>query len=243
MRRGSAGRLAPGAEAVEGDALNAESVRVAMGDADVLVHLVGVAHPSPAKAREFREIDLRSIAASVAARPRRLVYVSVAHPAPAMKSYIEVRSEGEAMIRAAGLNATILRPWYVLGPGHWWPLALLPMYWLMERIPATRGGAERLGLVTLRQMTLALADAVDRVEPGIRVVDVLGIRAAPARIAAAASSKKTGAVRCSSGLRRALVQRFNLQMNGIHLRRCRRTLCDPAGVVVGLRKRRSAGGA
>ena len=52
-----------------------------------------------------------------------------------MHAYIAVRMEGEAMIRAAGLNATILRPWYVLGPGHWWPVALLPAYWVMERIP------------------------------------------------------------------------------------------------------------
>ena len=111
-----------------------------------VVHLVGVAHPSPAKARQFREIDLRSIEATVAARPPQLVYVSVAHPAPAMKSYIEARMEGETLIRDAGLNATILRPWYVLGPGHWWPVALLPIYWLMERVPATRAGARQVGI-------------------------------------------------------------------------------------------------
>jgi uncharacterized protein YbjT (DUF2867 family) len=177
VRRGSEHKLARGATAVMGDALDAASVRSAMDGADVLVHLVGVAHPSPAKAREFREIDLQSIEATVAARPQHLVYVSVAHPAPAMKSYIEVRMQGEALIRAAGLKATILRPWYVLGPGHWWPVALLPFYWLMERIPGTREGARRLELVTLRQMTLALADAVDRPAKGERIVDVPAIRA------------------------------------------------------------------
>ena len=46
-----------------------------------------------------------------------------------------MRSEGEALIRAAGLNATILRPWYVLGPGHRWPVVLIPAYWLAERLP------------------------------------------------------------------------------------------------------------
>jgi uncharacterized protein YbjT (DUF2867 family) len=178
VRRGSEHKLAKGATAVLGDALDAASVRSAINGADVLVHLVGVAHPSPAKAREFREIDLRSIQATVAARPRYLIYVSVAHPAPAMKSYIEVRMEGEALIRGAGLNATILRPWYVLGPGHWWPVVLLPMYWVMELIPGSREGARRLGLVTLRQMTRALADAVDHPAEGERIVDVPGIRAA-----------------------------------------------------------------
>jgi uncharacterized protein YbjT (DUF2867 family) len=98
-----------------------------------------------------------------------------------MKSYIEARMQGEALIRTAGLNATILRPWYVLGPGHWWPVALLPIYWLMERMPSTREGARRLGLVTLRQMTMALADAVDRPVKGERAVDVPGIRAAGTR--------------------------------------------------------------
>jgi uncharacterized protein YbjT (DUF2867 family) len=157
------------------------SVRAAMGGAHVLVHLVGVAHPSPAKARQFREVDLRSIGAAVAALPPQLVYVSVAHPAPAMKSYIEARMEGEELIRNAGLNATILRPWYVLGPGHWWPVALLPICSLMERVPVTREGARRLGLVTLQQMTMALADAVDRPVKGERVVDVPAIRAAGRR--------------------------------------------------------------
>lgn len=181
VRRGSENKLAKGATAVTGDALDAASVRSAMDGADVLVHLVGVAHPSPAKAREFREIDLRSIEATVAARPHYLVYVSVAHPAPAMKSYIEVRMKGEALIRAAGLKATILRPWYVLGPGHWWPTVLLPIYWLMELIPGAREGARRLGLVTLGQMTLALADAVDHPVAGGRIVDVPGLRAAGKR--------------------------------------------------------------
>ena len=48
----------------------------------------------------------------------------------------------------SGLNATILRPWYVLGPGRRWPLVLTPLYWLMEAIPSTRDGARRLGLVS-----------------------------------------------------------------------------------------------
>ncbi len=177
VRPGSERKLAPGATAVPGDALDPASVRAAVGDDDVLVHLVGVPHPSPAKAREFVDIDLRSIEASVAAHPRHLVYVSVAHPAPVMKSYIDVRMKAEALIRAAQLNATVLRPWYVLGPGHRWPIAILPIYWLMELIPSTRGNALRLGLVTLRQMTLALADSVERPAEGIRILDVPVIRA------------------------------------------------------------------
>ena len=56
------------------------------------------------------------------------------------------------------MRATVLRPWYVLGPGHRWPYMLVPFYWLMERVPSKRETAQRLGLVTHAQMIAALLD-------------------------------------------------------------------------------------
>jgi uncharacterized protein YbjT (DUF2867 family) len=94
-----------------------------------------------------------------------------------MHAYIAVREECEAAIEHAGLNATILRPWYVLGPGHWWPYLLVPMYKAAELVPTTREGARRLGLVTLEQMTSALTVAVENPVQGRRVVTVPEIRA------------------------------------------------------------------
>src|SRR5581483_12087360 len=90
VRAGSEKKLPPLAEAVVGNALDA-SYAEAVPPSDTLVQLVGVAHPSPAKAAEFRKIDLPSGLAAVEAakRARHLVYVSVAHPAPMMKAYIE----------------------------------------------------------------------------------------------------------------------------------------------------------
>jgi uncharacterized protein YbjT (DUF2867 family) len=179
VRRGSEGKLPPGAEAVPGDALVAESYAGQVAPADTVVQLVGVPHPSPAKARQFRAIDLPAgLAAVKAAQAARahLVYVSVAHPAPMMKAYLEVRSEVERAIEQAALNATILRPWYVLGPGHRWPYLLLPFYKLCEAIPATREGARRLGLVTLAEMVEALLWAVESPPRGQRVLQVPEIR-------------------------------------------------------------------
>jgi uncharacterized protein YbjT (DUF2867 family) len=148
--------------------------------ADTFVHLVGVAHPNPSKAAEFRAVDLASAKASIeaatAARVKHFVFVSVAHPAPIMREYIAARVEAEAAIRAAGLNATILRPWYVLGPGRRWPMILLPMYWLMEALPGTREGARRLGLVTIDQMALAMVEAIEHPPSGVRVIEPPQIR-------------------------------------------------------------------
>ena len=180
VRRGSECRLPAGCEPVTGDALDASTYRDRLSGCDTLVHLVGVSHPSPAKAAQFRSVDLAGALAAVSAAREagvaHLVYVSVAHPAPVMREYIAARTQAEEAIRASGLNATILRPWYVLGPGRWWPFALVPVYWLMEALPATRASARRLGLVRWRQMIAALAQAVEKPARGVRVVEVPEIR-------------------------------------------------------------------
>ena len=182
VRHGSEGKLPSGCTAVIGNALDASSYAQQVSPADTFVQLVGVAHPSPAKAAEFRTIDLPAALGAVsAAKPagiRHFIYVSVAHPAPMMQAYIAVRTECEAAIDAAGLNTTILRPWYVLGPGHRWPYLLLPVYKLAELIPRTRDGARRLGLVTLEHMLNALTFAVENPIQGRRIMEVPDIRMA-----------------------------------------------------------------
>ena len=179
-RRGSEGKLPAGCEAVLGDPLDEASFAGAVAPSDTFVQLVGVPRPSPAKARQFREIDLVSGRASVgAARSANVghfVYVSVAQPAPVMKAYQEVRAEVESLLRESGVRATVLRPWYVLGPGHRWPYLLLPFYKLMERLPSKRETALRLGLVTHAQMVAALVRAVEDPAADFRVVNVPEIR-------------------------------------------------------------------
>ncbi len=181
VRPGSERKLPAGCQAVPGDALDGRSYAAKIAPADTFVQLVGVSHPNPSKAAEFRNVDLASgrsaVEAAKEAGVRHFIYVSVAHPAPVMKAYIEVRSQCEAMIGQSGMNATILRPWYVLGPGHRWPYFLLPIYKLMERLPSTREGAIRLGLVTLEQMVRALVQAVETPAQGVRIVEVPEIRA------------------------------------------------------------------
>ena len=163
-----------------GQRLEASSYERQVPAGCTFVQLVGVAHPSPAKAAQFRSVDLvagkEAVKAAVTAGVSHFVYVSVAQPAPIMKVYQEVRVEVEASIRQSGLNATILRPWYVLGPGHAWPYALAPVYWVMEQLPSTREGARRLGLVTIEQMLQALTQAAQSPRTGVRVLGVPEIR-------------------------------------------------------------------
>lgn len=186
VRRGSERKLTAAGSSltlIEGDALDASTYLTRVPRASTFVHLVGVAHPSPAKAVQFHQIDLvgirEAVRAATAADVGHFVYVSVAQPAPIMRAYIAVKAEGEALLRTSGIPATILRPWYVLGPGHRWPYVLVPAYWILERLPSTRETARRLGLVRLPQMIAALVNAVQDPAPaGMRIVTVEEIRRA-----------------------------------------------------------------
>jgi uncharacterized protein YbjT (DUF2867 family) len=97
LRDGSQRKLAQGAEAVVGDPLSAESIASHLPPADSFVQLVGVSHPNPSRAAEFRAIDQTAgcAGAEAAARcgVRHFVYVSVAQPAPVMKAYVAARSD------------------------------------------------------------------------------------------------------------------------------------------------------
>lgn len=182
-RRGSEAKLPSGCAVITGDPLDRATFASEIRPADTFVQLVGVSHPSPAKASQFRTVDLQSaresIAAATEAGVEHFIYVSVAQPAPIMKAYIEARAEAEALIGESGLQrATILRPWYVLGPGRQWPRILRPVYWILERVPSKRETARRLGLLTDAEMRGALLSAIDNPPDGIRILTVPEIKTA-----------------------------------------------------------------
>ena len=182
VRRGSEGKAPAGCDVVVGDPFDGTTFAHAIEHGDTFLQLLGVPHPSPAKASQFLEIDLRSASESIKAAAAEgvdhFVYVSVAQPAPLMQAYQQARARAERLLQQSGLRRTIVRPWYVLGPGHRWPYALLPLYWILERVPATRDSARRLGLVTLDEMVAALVYAIEYPPHSARILDVPEIRSA-----------------------------------------------------------------
>lgn len=178
-------RQAPaGVQALQADVFQPDSYAAAIRGFESVVHLVGVPKPAPWKGPQFQAVDLASaracVRAAATAGVHHFVYLSVAQPAPVMKTYIAARQQAEAAIRATGIPATILRPCYVLGPGHWWPYLLIPAYAAAERIAATRESALRLGLVTHAQMVAALVRAVEDGPAGAGIREVPEIRRAAA---------------------------------------------------------------
>ena len=66
----------------------------------------------------------------------------------------------------------------VLGPGHRWPYAVLPLYWLWMLSPKSRDTARRLYPVKLRNVVRAIGDAVDTPPNGVRIIEAPEMRRA-----------------------------------------------------------------
>lgn len=181
VRPGSEGKIPAGCEAVVANPFETDTFAPSIPAGCTFVQLLGVPHPSPRKREQFYDVDLKSVQASAAAARQagagHFIYVSVSQtPTRIMRDYQQVRAMGERAVRATGIPRTFIRPWYVLGPGHWWPLLLWPLYKILEIIPFTRATALDLGLVTLPQMLRTLVSAVENPPEGERVFNVPEIR-------------------------------------------------------------------
>ena len=74
------------------------------------------------------------------------------------------------------MNASFIRPWYVIGPGHYWPYPFIPFYKLFEIIPKTKEAALRLGLVKIGQMINCITFVVKNPTEKIKIYDVKDIK-------------------------------------------------------------------
>lgn len=180
-RKGSEHKVPPGSEIVVGNPFDALTFLQYIPAGCVYVQLLGVAHPSPKKAKQFRDIDLRSVKTSAGAAAlagvSHFIYLSVAMaPSKIMDAYQQIRKEGEEYCLNNKLNCTFVRPWYVLGPGHWWPVLLLPFYGLAELIPAWRKQARAKGLVSIKQMLATLMTIVAAEPAPLKIYEVSDIR-------------------------------------------------------------------
>lgn len=178
VRKGSERRLPAGAQPVIAHPFDASSFSSLVPANCVYIQLLGTPHPSPRKKALFYSVDLASARASaeaaIQAGAAHILYVSVAqYPTKVMADYQQARRQGEAAITATGIPATIFRPWYITGPGHYWPLLFQPLFLLLQHIPATSEKAKALALVPLRKMLRALVEAATQPgKAGLRIVEI-----------------------------------------------------------------------
>ena len=182
VRKGSENKLPANCDYVIANPFEAGTFIKDIPKDATFVQLLGVPHPGPKKKEQFKSIDLASVKASAIAAlhagVKHFVYVSVAQtPTKIMYDYQQCRAEGETTVRATAIPATFIRPWYVIGPGHYWPLLFQPMFKILEWIPSTAAKAKALRVVYLKQMLNALIDAVEHMPVnGVDVIEISDIR-------------------------------------------------------------------
>ena len=177
VRKGSEGKVPKGCSIIFGDALNAETYKHLVPDNSIFIHLVGVHHPSPSKKEEFRKIDLVSVKEAVTAATysgvRHFIYLSVSQfPSFVMHNYQQARRRGESIVKSSGIPCTFLRPWYVLGPGHWWPVIFQPIFFFAKMIKSLRRKIIHREYITIRQMIAALRVAVKNTPMYVMVMEI-----------------------------------------------------------------------
>lgn len=180
VRKGSESKLSGSGRIVTGSALDESSYSGFVRGCDTFIHLVGAKIPLTGMKDKFKSVDLVSVQEAVKSAlksdVKHFIYLSVAHPAPVMKDYINVRMKGEELLVHSGMNVSLIRPWYVLGPGHKWPYVLLPFYKLFEKIPFTKDAVKRLGLVKLNQLLSCIVYAVNNPPGGVRIYNTEDIK-------------------------------------------------------------------
>jgi NADH dehydrogenase len=111
-------KLLPTVDIVECDVNRPGELQRLVERSTAVINLVGILNESGPStfARSHAELPRKLVAACAAARVRRLVHMSALNADPAGPSqYLRSKGEGEAAIRASGLDWTIFQPSVIFG--------------------------------------------------------------------------------------------------------------------------------
>jgi uncharacterized protein YbjT (DUF2867 family) len=177
VRKGSEAKLPKGVRAIIADPFDAATFQQWIPKGATYIQLLGVAHPSPRKKEEFQQVDLRSVKesanAAAVAGVQHFIYLSVAMTESSMmQEYTNVRKQGEAYIQSKHLVCTFIRPWYVIGPGHYWPLLLMPAYGIAQLRPQWKQKTKGMELLNINLLLRTLVKAIEAPPPRQRLFEI-----------------------------------------------------------------------
>jgi NADH dehydrogenase len=155
------------------------SVRAAVEGADAVVNLVGILHESGAQRFEAVQATAPGLiaAAAKAAGVRRLVHVSAIGADPnSPAAYARTKAEGEAAVRVAFPEATILRPSIVFGPEDGFFNRFGNLARMLPALPLIGGGETRFQPVYVGDVADAVMAALDRTDALGRTYELGGPR-------------------------------------------------------------------
>ena len=157
----------PGVTWIAGDLDAPNALAQAMKGAEAVLHIAGVVNAPQPAGFETGNVKgtLNVIEAAVKARVNRLVFVSsLSAREPHLSAYGSSKARAEKLVRASGLDWTIVRPPAIYGPRDH---EMLPLFkaakWGFVPMPQREGRASYIHVDDLARLLLALAPGSEAV--------------------------------------------------------------------------------
>ncbi|HSS79762.1 MAG TPA: NmrA family NAD(P)-binding protein [Gaiellaceae bacterium] len=157
-----------GAELVQGDMTERESLRRAVESSEVVVHLVAIRQGSGEQFRQVMEEGTRElVAAAKEAGVKRFVLMSALGTTEETKDlvpYYHAKWEEEQAVSGSGLEHVIFRPSFVFAKDG----GILPTFRRLAKVapvtPITGSGKQRIQPIWIEDVAAYFAQSVDKVE-------------------------------------------------------------------------------
>lgn len=168
VHRRSPGSTA-GIDQIEGDVTNLESFQQAASGCDAVINLVGIIREFPARGITFERLHVRAtanmLAATRTAGIRRYLQMSALGTRPdAVSRYHQTKFRAEELVRSSGLDASILRPSLIYGPGDSFVNMLAGQLRLIPVMPVIGSGRYRLQPIHVDDVARCFALALEMPE-------------------------------------------------------------------------------
>jgi uncharacterized protein YbjT (DUF2867 family) len=162
-QHGNAVRPLPTAQPVTADVNDDVQLARLLAGRDAVINLVAILHGSRADfERVHIELPRRLAKACADAGVRRLVHVSALGVGPgAPSNYLRSKTDGEAILKAAGLALTLLRPSVIFGAEDEFLNLFARLQALFPVLPLA-GGDTRFQPVWVDDVARAIVNAIDR---------------------------------------------------------------------------------
>jgi len=162
-QRAKAIQLLPTVEVVNADVHDEKQLARLVAGRDAVVNLVAILHGSEAAFQHVHvELPRKLARACQAAGVRRVVHVSaLGAAANAPSRYLRSKAEGEAVLRAAGLDLTVLRPSVIFGTEDRFLNLFARLQAFFPLMPLAGAGA-RFQPVWVNDVAQAIVNSLDR---------------------------------------------------------------------------------
>ncbi|QPF84873.1 complex I NDUFA9 subunit family protein [Bradyrhizobium genosp. L] len=149
--------------AVQANVRYPASVEAALRDSHAAINLVGILAESGGQTFEAVQVKgAETIAKAATSAGARMVHVSaIGADENSLAHYFRAKAAGEAAVKAAALDATIMRPSLLFGPEDQFTNRFAALARLSPVLPLVGGGAGKVQPAYVADVADAIADAVD----------------------------------------------------------------------------------